>query len=69
MNEILVVLIVLLLMVLMLLTGAGIGYMVTLRRVPKQEETNSLTKEEMDAVRQVINLLSFTGEPQRRGDE
>lgn len=65
MSEVLMMLIVLLLFVLLLAVGAGIGYLVASRH----RETNTLTKEEMDSVRQIINLLTFTGEPQpKRGE-
>lgn len=62
MTTVLIILIVLLLMMLSAVTGAVIGYM-THKKPAVQDDR--LSKEEMEMVRQVINLLSFTGEPQK----
>lgn len=64
METVVVILIVLLLMVLMLVVGLVLGYFYN----GKKEPADTLSKEEMESVRQIINLLTFTG-IQQRGDE
>ena len=55
-------------MILFALAGAWIGYKIGSRSAEPAEAPDTLTKEERENIRQIINLLTFTGEPQERSD-
>jgi len=68
MSDILIAMVCFTFLILFALVGAGIGYIVASKQF-KEEPKDSLSKEELDEVRQILNLLTFTGEPQKRRDE